>query len=93
MEFGCSRDPARLSRVLEAVRLIQGGGGGGGDGIQATCELAGGVDSEIGDRGSTLSGGQRQRVNLARVLYSHSQIAVLVGLEHGFLYGWGRIYV
>ncbi|XP_053398618.1 ATP-binding cassette sub-family C member 5-like isoform X2 [Mercenaria mercenaria] len=39
--------------------------------------LSDGDETEIGERGANLSGGQKQRVNLARAVYSHSDIFIL----------------
>ena len=40
-------------------------------------ELPNGIDSEIGERGTTLSGGQRQRVAIARAMLKDSPIVIL----------------
>ena len=40
-------------------------------------ELAAGIDTRIGERGTKLSGGQRQRVAIARALYRDPDILVL----------------
>lgn len=36
-----------------------------------------GINSDIGENGSTLSGGQRKRVHLSRALYKNSDIYLL----------------
>ena len=40
-------------------------------------EMPDGLDTEIGERGTTLSGGQRQRVAIARAMLKDSQIVIL----------------
>lgn len=41
------------------------------------AEMPNGIDTEIGERGSTLSGGQRQRVAIARAMIKGSPIIIL----------------
>jgi ATP-binding cassette, subfamily B, bacterial MsbA len=40
-------------------------------------QMDGGLESHLGDRGSTLSGGQRQRICLARAIYRNPPILIL----------------
>ena len=39
--------------------------------------LAGGDQTELGDKGINLSGGQRQRVSIARALYSRADVFIM----------------
>ena len=39
--------------------------------------LAGGDQTELGDKGANLSGGQRQRVAIARALFSRADVFLL----------------
>jgi len=56
-------------RVWAALRIAQAEG--------FVAALAGGLDSVIGERGTTLSGGQRQRLSLARAIVRRPRLLVL----------------
>ncbi|KAJ2994469.1 hypothetical protein NUW58_g1549 [Xylaria curta] len=64
--FDRSWDSNFYSQVIDACCLLPD--------LQA---LAAGDQTEIGERGINLSGGQRQRVNLARAIYSNSDIILM----------------
>jgi ABC-type multidrug transport system fused ATPase/permease subunit len=61
-----ARDAARLDQVLEAAHVAD-----------FLPNLAQGVDTKAGPRGSALSGGQRQRVAIARALLRDTPILLL----------------
>ncbi len=56
-------------QVWSALRIAQA------DGFVAA--LPNGLDSRLGERGTSLSGGQRQRISLARALVRHPRLLVL----------------
>jgi ABC-type multidrug transport system fused ATPase/permease subunit len=62
-------DPEVEARILAAMRTAQA------DGFVAA--LPEGLDSRLGERGTTLSGGQRQRLSLARALVRHPRLLVM----------------
>ena len=55
--------------VWEALRTVQA--------AEFVASLPRGLDSELGERGTTLSGGQRQRLSLARALVRHPRLLVM----------------
>ena len=64
--FGRPLDAARVDAVLQASAFIKD--------LQL---LPAGMDTEIGERGTTLSGGQQQRLSVARALYGNPKLLVL----------------
>ena len=55
-----------IERVVKAAHLDE-----------FLSEMQEGIDTEIGERGTTLSGGQRQRVAIARAMLKDSPIVIL----------------
>jgi len=64
--LGREEDPARLASCLEMSGLEE-----------EVAGLGGGLDHELGLRGSGLSGGQRQRLTIARALYGDPSFLLL----------------
>jgi ATP-binding cassette, subfamily B, bacterial PglK len=58
-------DEAAVERAIDAAQLTD-----------VVSGLAGGLDTELGERGIRLSGGQRQRVAIARALYRDPRVII-----------------
>lgn len=64
--FGASTDEKRLQEVVASCGLARD-----------LRMMPDGIDTEVGENGSTLSGGQRQRISLVRAAYRQSEIVFL----------------
>ena len=66
--YGLNREVSdeELSEVLEAACLTS-----------VIAKLPDGVDTVVGEKGSTLSGGQRQRVSIARAIIRKPKVIIL----------------
>ena len=66
--LGYSRDEYSDEQVLEALRMASLG--------DFTSDLNLGLDTHVGDRGTSLSGGQRQRLGIARAFFTKPKLLV-----------------
>ena len=69
VSMGYPEDMSRDEFVWDALRIAQLS-----DFIK---DLPGGLDSQVGDRGTKISGGQRQRLGIARAMFTKPQLLVL----------------
>ena len=69
VSMGYPEDKSRDEFVWDALRIAQLS-----DFIEG---LPGGLDSQVGDRGTKISGGQRQRLGIARAMFTKPQLLVL----------------
>jgi ATP-binding cassette, subfamily B, bacterial len=69
------RDNIALGATVSDEEILDAARRARADGFIA--ELAGGLDSVVGERGVTLSGGQRQRIALARALVRRPRVLIL----------------
>jgi len=69
VSMGYPEDTSRDEFVWDALRVAQ---------LSEFIEgLPGGLDSQVGDRGTKISGGQRQRLGIARAMFTRPQLLVL----------------
>ena len=67
--FGSPDQPIDHARVIEAARIAQL------DDVIAS--LPDGLETAVGERGTSLSGGQRQRLGIARAVYKDAPVLLL----------------
>jgi ABC-type multidrug transport system fused ATPase/permease subunit len=67
--FGISEDEIDRERVVESLRIAQLS--------DFLAESALGVETPIGERGTSVSGGERQRIAIARALYGSPSLLIL----------------
>jgi ATP-binding cassette, subfamily B, bacterial PglK len=67
--FGIADDEIDVDRVTECLRVAQLS-----DFVAASTN---GLDTRIGERGTSVSGGERQRIAIARALYSSPSLLIL----------------
>jgi ABC-type multidrug transport system fused ATPase/permease subunit len=69
VSMGYPEDISRDEFVWDALKVAQLS--------EFIASLPGGLDSQVGDRGTKISGGQRQRLGIARAMFTKPQLLVL----------------
>jgi len=67
--FGIPEDEIDRERVVESLRIAQLS--------EFVADSTGGVETRIGERGTSVSGGERQRIAIARALYGSPSLLIL----------------
>ena len=66
--FGIPKDEINLERVMEVCKLAKVD--------EFLRDVPNGIDTNIGERGTSLSGGQVQRIAIARALYNDPELII-----------------
>ena len=67
--MGYPVDPSHLELIEKALEIAQLS--------EFVSTLKNGIETRVGDRGTSISGGQRQRIGIARALFTHPRLLIL----------------